>query len=79
MGLFGVDVTSMWGGCIEDMQIKRRQQVYISFIILQLFFKSFIMFVLLIPSHKRFGKCHVRKTRPTSYITTPGTAFPSCF
>ena len=39
VGLFGVDVTSMWGGCIEDMQIKRRQQVYISFIYYSYFLK----------------------------------------
>ena len=42
----------MWGGCIEDMQIKRRQQVYMyPLYTIQLFFKSFIMFVALIPSH----------------------------
>ena len=39
MGLFGVDVTPMWGECIEDMQIKRRQQVYISFIYYSYFLK----------------------------------------
>ena len=39
MGLFGVDVTSMWGGCIEDMEIKRRQQLYISFIYNSYFLK----------------------------------------
>ena len=53
------------------MQIERRQQVtgaYI-FYLLRLFFKGFIMFVLLQPSHKRFRKCHMRQTRPTSYIT----------
>ena len=78
-GQFGVDVRSMCGGCIEEMQIKQRQQVYIYPYLLQLFIKSVRMFVRLIPSHKRFGKCHARQTRPTSYITNSGTELPSCF
>ena len=45
MGLFGGDVTSMWGGCTEDMQIKRRQQVYVYILyILQLFLKISCLF-----------------------------------
>ena len=58
---------SIWGGCIEGRQMTPTS-LYILHL-LQLFVKTVRMFVLLIPSHIRLGKCPAGQTRPTSYIT----------